>query len=277
MVGSRHAGDGMRPDDGFPLVSSLLARGRSRRPLVGGHRGAPTRVPENTLAGFALAMEEGAELLELDVHLTRDGKLAVIHDPSTLRVTGLDHAVADLTMDELRRLDTGARTIPTHSHADVWDTAIPELGEVLALAGGRVPVNVEVKSGIETLPVLAALLHEGEVADQTIVSSFDPAVVRAAAALMPRVPVGLLLDRPVAGLVAAVRGMEATLLHLNYVYIGPALVREAHVAGIPVVAWTVNHPADMRYLAACGVDAILSDDPRLLAAHLDPAAATDLC
>src|SRR5437016_3574517 len=91
----------------YPLLDRLLARGRRHRPLIGAHRGASARAPENTLAAFRAALEDGAELVELDVHLTRDGRLAVIHDEDTRRTTGAAGVVAEMSMSELRRLDAG--------------------------------------------------------------------------------------------------------------------------------------------------------------------------
>src|SRR5256885_5996453 len=90
-----------------PLLDRLLARGRQHRPVIGAHRGASARAPENTLAAFRAALEDGAELVELDVHLTHDGRLAVIHDEETRRITGTAGVVAELSMSELRRLDAG--------------------------------------------------------------------------------------------------------------------------------------------------------------------------
>src|SRR5256885_12570332 len=86
-----------------PLLDRLLARGRQHRPVIGSHRGASARAPENTLAAFRAALEDGAELVELDVHLTRDGRLAVIHDAETHRTTGTAGIVAELSKAELRR------------------------------------------------------------------------------------------------------------------------------------------------------------------------------
>jgi len=229
------------------------------RPLVGAHRGASARAPENTLAAFRAALEDGAELIELDVHLTRDGRLAVIHDPTTGRTTGVDGVVADLTMDELRRLDAGRLT------GAAWaGEGIPELGDVLGLARSRVIVNVEVKGGVEAVPALQRRVREHDMVDGVVVSSFDRATVRAAADLRSGIRVGLLCDEAPPDPVAATQAAGASLLHLEYSLVTAEVVATLRAAGLGVVAWTVNEPDEMRRLARLGVDAILSDDPRLL-------------
>src|SRR2546430_2436553 len=93
--------------DEHPLMDRLLAHGRRHRPMIGAHRGASARAPENTLAALRAAIEDGAELIELDVRLTRDGRLAVIHDEETRRTTGTAGVVAELSMSELRQRDAG--------------------------------------------------------------------------------------------------------------------------------------------------------------------------
>ncbi len=229
------------------------------RPLVGAHRGSSARAPENTLAAFRAALEDGAEAVELDVHLTRDGRLAVIHDPTTRRVTGVDGVVAGLTMDELRRLDAGR-----HKGVAWAGEAIPELGDVFALLKGRVLVNVEVKGGVEAIPMVARRVGEYDMAADVIISSFDRATVRAAADLQAGLRAGLLSDAALPDPVAAVREVGASLLHLKHSLVTPQVMAALRDARLGLVAWTVNAPEEMRRLAALGVDAILSDDPRLL-------------
>lgn len=245
------------------LLRHLLIRGRQHRPLIGGHRGASARAPENTLPSFALALEDGAEMIELDVHLTRDGQLAVIHDEMTERTTGMVGAVAELTMPQLRGLDAGAHK------GEQWNgEPIPELGDVFALvrehARGLVLVNVEIKGGADAAPVLLERIAAHDMAERVIISSFDPATVRAATERSTEVLGGLLVQQPAPDLVALARGVGASLVHVKHTYIDDGLVEMAHADGLGVLAWTVNRPDEMRRLAALGVDAILSDDPHTL-------------
>src|SRR5438132_2771447 len=219
------------------------------------HRGASARAPENTLAAFRAALEDGAELVELDVHLTRDGRLAVIHDEETHRTTGTAGVVAELSMAELRRLDAGR-----HKGRRWAGEQIPELGDVFAALRGRLLVNVEVKGGAAAVPALARCVAEHDMADAVIASSFDPTVVRAVGVLptpllCPSLLAGLLVDRPAPDPVTAAREVGARLLHVKHTYLTPSLVDLLHQAGLGVLAWTVNAPGEMRRLAALGVDA----------------------
>jgi len=237
-----------------------------RHPRVGAHRGASARAPENTLPAFQAALDDGADLVELDVRLTRDGRLAVIHDDRSGRVSGRDRVMAETEMETLRGLDAGRHRGPAWAGRGI---GIPELGDVFALLAGRMLVNVEVKSGVDALPVLARRIAAYDMADRVIVSSFDADVVRAAGAMEPRVLTGLLLDRLEVDPLAATQALGAALLHMAHRFITPELVGRAHERGIGVLAWTVNDPTEMRRLAALDVDVILSDDPRLLRQTLE--------
>jgi len=252
-------------DERHPL-DRLLQQGRARRPLVGAHRGASARAPENTLAAFQAALDDGADLVELDVRLTRDGGLAVIHDATTERATGVGRVVAETDMETLRHLDAGRHKGPAWAGQGV---GIPELGDVFALLARRMLVNVEVKSGLTTLPVLARRIAACGMADRVVVSSFDPEVVRAVGTMEPRVLTGLLLDQAEPDPIAATQEVGAALLHIAHRFITPELVGRARERGVGVLVWTVNDPAEMRCLAALDVDAILSDDPRLLRQTLE--------
>ena len=242
-----------------PLLTCLLERGRQQRPLIGAHRGASARAPENTLAAFRAAIDDGAEMIELDVHLTRDGELAVIHDSKTRRTTGVGGMVARLEMARLRRLDAGR-----HKGSDWAGEGIPTLDDVLALARGRLIVNVEIKGGLAAVPAVARGVASAGMRESVVVSSFDRGVVAAATGVRPPLLAGLLLERPGANPLAAARSAGASLLHVEHSQLTSPLVELLHGAGLGVLAWTVHDPAEMRRLAAMGVDAILSDDPRLL-------------
>src|SRR5262249_34012773 len=141
---------------------------------------------------------------------------------------------------------------------------VPELGEVLDAVRGRLLVNVEIKGPPETAPVLARCLDEHGMRQSVIVSSFDLPAIVAATTLQPPLLAGLLLDGPIDDPVATAGAVGASLLHVEYPYITSDLVRRMHEAGLGLVSWTVNEPAEMLRLRSLGVDAIMSDDPRLL-------------
>jgi glycerophosphoryl diester phosphodiesterase len=210
------------------------------------------------MAAFELALAEGADGVELDVRLDRDGDVVVVHDPTLARVTaGADSRdVADLAGAELARVDVGR------------GERVPRLAEVLSWSrttGAR--VNVELKSDLRrrallAVKVAALILREPHAAERLILSSFDPKLVLAAARLLPWVPVGYLVDRRFE------LGPRLTKLMLGAAAVHPkaSLVTDAAIlpwrrAGMPVNVWTVNAPEEARRLDALGVDCIISDEP----------------
>lgn len=217
------------------------------------HRGSRKRAPENTIEAFALAVEEGADGIELDVHLSADGHLLVRHDP-TIEVDGSQVQLASLTAAQARDL-AGA----------------PRLEEVYELlAPTSLTVNVEAKTGDAEypgiVPILASTRRESGMADRVVFSSFNHFTLlqlRAAApdaALAPLIADGLL--EPWA--YAARHGFDA--MHVYAPLLGIPGVTEGFAdAGIAVRAWTVNDAATAKVLIAAGIDALITDDPLLLA------------
>jgi glycerophosphoryl diester phosphodiesterase len=242
-------------------------RRRADRPRIVGHRGvrgdgAP---PENTLAAFARAAEEGADGVELDVRLTRDAELVVVHDPTLERVTGGadGRAIAELTRSELAGVDVGGERAPT-------------LAEALAFCRARrLTVNVEMKRDVPdrfaVARATARLLGGWDPKHPVLVSSFDPPMLFAIAALAPHVPRALLVNRTwyfSAARAAPAFGFDA--VHVERTIASPAFVRRLRASGAIVQAWTVNHPIEANDLAAIGVDGIISDRPAELLAGLVP-------
>ncbi|HEX9078052.1 MAG TPA: glycerophosphodiester phosphodiesterase family protein, partial [Desulfuromonadaceae bacterium] len=161
-----------------------------RIPLIIGHRGASRDAPENTLAAFRLAWEQGADGIECDFRLTRDGRIVCIHDATTGRTAGVDLTVADASLDELRRLDAGAWK------GSRWaGERIPLLEEVLALLPPGKRLLIELKSGPDIVPVLRDVLA-GSGADPaaTAILSFSEEVVAASRRVIPGCTVLWLCD-----------------------------------------------------------------------------------
>jgi glycerophosphoryl diester phosphodiesterase len=235
-------------------LKDRIQQGRGRV-WVCGHRGAMGHCAENTMASFARGLELGADWLELDVHLSRDQALVVIHDETLDRTTNGHGLVRDHTLAELRTLDAGGgQTIPT-------------LEEVLAWARERaVIIDIEIKNapifyeGIEQRVV--ATLDRFSMSEQVIVISFDHAAVKRVKALDERVATGVLyVCRPTdAGLgLAHAVGADALLPH--WAYVTREDVDTAHAAGLAVAPWATSDPDVMRHLIACGVDAIGTNPP----------------
>lgn len=210
-------------------------------PLRIAHRGLPRRQPENSLAGFALALELGADGIELDVHATRDGVVVVHHDPTLADGT----RIAGADWDDLRRREgaPGAR--------------VPSLAQVLELVAGRAELFVEIKGhGIE--PAVAALL-EGY-AGAAAIHSFDHALIGRLRALGCPRRLGILFDRAVTDVEHAMDSAGALDVWPHFSLVRPPLVAAVHARGGRVITWTVNDARAAARLSAMGVDGLCGDD-----------------
>lgn len=239
----------------------LAAPGAEGRPLVLGHRGASDDAPENTLAAFRLAIEQGADGVELDVWRCGSGEVVVAHDEDARRVAGSPLRVPDATLAELRALDVGAWKGPRFR-----GERIPRLLEVLEALPGAV-VNVELKSRGRDLRLAEAVardLARAAAQGRVIVSSFDFRLVSAFRLAAPEVPVGLLFDGDhpwrLRTAVAA-RLLHAAAVHPARELIAPERVARWRRRGLGVNVWTVDAPADIERLVGLGVDAIITNLP----------------
>ena len=219
-------------------------------PLILGHRGAPYDAPENTLRAFALAMEQGADGVELDVRRARDGVPVVVHDDSLERTRGTAGRVAELEWPALARL-TGAE-LPSLEQAAAW------------AAASAAWLNVEMKvPGAEAATV--EILRSAGVAERTFVSSFDARVVAELGRLAPELPRFLLTEAwdEAAQQVVVESGARGVCLHVDA---ATALNLEVlRNDGIPVVVWTVDAPSRIRELLDAGVAAVITNRPRVAA------------
>lgn len=239
-----------------------------------GHRGACYDAPENTLVSVNMGWESRAEIVEIDIHLSRDGRIMVIHDASTLRTTGVDLKVSETDSVELRKLDAGS-----HKGLRFAGERIPFLEEVLATVPPGRGLFVEIKCGQEVLPVLRDVLEASGKASQVTLIGFGLETMVAAKQMMPEfpnywlrmterdksdgswVPYGPSLIRE-----AAVVGLDG--LDLHYAGLTDCFVQAAKAAGQNVYAWTVNDPAEARRLRDMGVDALGTDRPRWMIEQL---------
>ena len=233
-------------------------------PLLTAHRGLSSRAPENTLAAFERAIAAGADMLEMDVHLTADDRVVVIHDRTLQRTTTGNGAVRSYTSREISAFDAGSWFDPQFS-----TERVPMLEDVLALASGRCRVNVELKSHLfhrespgnfERL-VLDVVRRCGML-DQTILTSFDRRIVRTLRTIEPAVTTGILyhwnrdLFRRPSEIAAS---CDASVFICSVSQLSPAFLADAQSAGIAVAVYTVNEPAEARRLSDLGVDGIITD------------------
>ena len=230
-----------------------------------GHRGAMGHTPENTIPSFDVALAMGVDLIELDVHLSRDGELVVIHDPTVDRTTNGTGLVKDLTVEQLRQLDAGAWFDPKFAGA-----RIPTLVEVLTWARGRTRVAIEIKNGPVYYPDIAeklvACLRDQQMIGDVVLISFDHQVVRRVKDLEPALRTGILYVSRVVDPVSLAAQSGAEVLMPQAGFVTPDLIHAAHAADLRVFTWVVNEPEQMRQLIALGVDGMGSNYPDRLRA-----------
>lgn len=245
LASRRHAGN--IPRGTVPLTLTLLPAVPSW-PLRIAHRGMPHLARENTLPSFELALDAGADGLELDVHATADGAVVIHHD-AALRG---GPAISTLTLGELRR------------HEAAPGVPIPTLAELCELTAGRATLFVEIKgAGIER-PVLEALAgYDGDVA----IHSFDHALIRRVWQLEPARRLGILFEEWPSQVAASMASTGARDVWPHWRLVSEEVVAAVHAAGGRVIPWTVNDQARAQALASLGVDALCGDDVRLLMAE----------
>jgi glycerophosphoryl diester phosphodiesterase len=237
----------------------------SGRSLVLGHRGASAEAPENTLAAFALAMQQGADGVELDVWRCGTGEVVVIHDRDARRTCGVELDVRSASLGSLARLDAGSWKAPRFA-----GERIPTLAAVLDALPGAV-VNVELKSsGVPDLalaPAVARVVRDARAEERVIASSFDLLLLAAFRAAAPRVRAGVLFASDQSWRARA--GVGAALLRAAAVHPEHGLVTAERAArwaarGLAVNAWTVDAPDEARRLAALGAAALITNRPARL-------------
>jgi glycerophosphoryl diester phosphodiesterase len=234
--------------------------------LIIGHRGASREAPENTLASFGLAFQQGADGIEADFRLTRDGQIVCLHDDSTARTGGVDLKVEEATLSELRRLDVGA-----------WKGAawagerIPTLAEVLhALPAGKL-LFIEIKSGPEIVDPLAAVLAQCRVpAGQLRFLSFSADLVRLLKERLPGHRACWLTDYRFRGVWRPSRAEALAVLRQSLAdglasrersILDASFVGALRGESLEIHVWTVDQVAAARRLLALGVDSIMTNRP----------------
>jgi len=246
------------------------------RPTVIGHRGAAGEAPENTLASFALALAQGAHILESDVHATRDGVAVLAHDPSLERMTGDQRRISECTLAEVQKLDAAFGFAGP-------DEDFPERGR-----GHRIPTleeaferfadarfNLEIKAEAPGLveSVFATIGAHGR-AERTLLAAEHDAIMRRIHAERARSGLDPALGASVGDVLAFVRAAisgeepdsEAMALQIPTEFAGrplvtPELVAHAHRYDVLVHAWTINDPDEMHRLVDIGVDGLVTDFP----------------
>lgn len=223
-------------------------------PLVIAHRGASGDAPENTLEAFRLAVEQQADMIETDLHLTRDRRVVLLHDPE-IDGTGINR----LSVAEVQ-----ARA-----------PEVPTLEAALDAVGERVAFNLEIKRGTEgeyrgLVEVAVRAVHERGWLERTLWSSFSETPLQEMRAQEPRARLGLLVSLPETAVALQQRGrrLDAEAIHPARRLVTRKLIEQLHAAGYQVHVFTVDEPADQERLIAWGVDGIFTNVPARLRALL---------
>lgn len=261
----------------------MASPSRFRRSVTGrvtliAHRGASALAPENTLTAFRLAERAGADLVELDVHLTRDDEVVVIHDETLERTTDGRGLVRDHTLAEIRAL-----------HVRGADERVPTLDEVASWASGtRLGLEVEIKQptyalGRTRYPRVAERVSEILAArglvERSIVHSFDHPTVRRVREVLPAATTAVLTGGGIfVDAVGIARAADASGIHPRWSSINEELCGAAHAAGLHIHAWGLPEPLDATVVArllAFGVDSLSANDPGALRELLGRPAAVE--
>jgi glycerophosphoryl diester phosphodiesterase len=259
---------------------------RTDWPVDFAHRGASLRAPENTMEAFRAAIEAGAAGLELDVHMTRDGQIVVVHDPTVDRTTDGSGAVREMALEEIRSLDAGYRFRPNGDSAYPYrgrgrGLRVPTLEEVFREFPDAA-VNIEIKearSGIER--AVLSVIEEAGAGGRTLVASGQHEVIeRFRRASEGRIPTAasrreiqtfyLLSRLHLEGFLRPpYDALQVPVSYRGLRLVTPRFVRAAHHRGVRVDVWTIDDPSEMRFLLDLGVDVVMTDRPETLLGVLE--------
>lgn len=222
------------------------------------HRGSSLSAPENTMAAFELAVENMADYIELDVQMTKDGELVIMHDSNAFRTTGVNREISDMTLEEVKQLDAGA-----YYSADYAGEQVPTLEEVLDYTKGKIRVNIEIKSGNYGTLVsdkVAELISEKNMMTDCVVTSFEIELLDRVKELKPQIQVGYIL---VVAYGDFYNMDNVDFFSINAAFLTKRMVDAIHNSGKQIHAWTVNNQSSIKNLTNKGVDNIITDDPVL--------------
>lgn len=211
-----------------------------------GHRGAKGHIAENTIASFEKAIELGVDMIELDVHLSKDCIPVVIHDTTVDRTTNAKGKVVDFTANEIQKI------------------SIPTLEDVLVLVENQCGINIEIKVFEATKPVLEALKKANFPLEKIIVSSFDWEVLQLCHAEATTFALGVLTETSVDDALTFAKTINAYSINPYYKLLNSQNVQEIHQNGFKIYPWTVNKPEDITFVKSLKVDGIITDFPERL-------------
>ena len=222
------------------------------------HRGSSITAPENTLAAIVLAVEEGADYVEIDVQETKDGSIVLVHDKDLLRVFGIRKGIWEVTYDELKDLDSGG-----WFSSEFSDQRLQTLDQVIKAVKGKAMLNIELKFNghqKQLATEVVRIVRENDFQDQCILTSLDYQGLRRAKAAGPEIRAGII----VTSALGDITKLETDLLSVSASAVSRDLIDRAHAKDLEVHVWTVNDVPTMNRLIGMGVDSIITDSPKLL-------------
>jgi glycerophosphoryl diester phosphodiesterase len=224
----------------------------NNRVLVTGHRGAAGLEPENTVRSFRRACDLGVDRVETDGRLTRDGHLLCLHDATVDRTTNGSGAVADLTFDEIRKLDAGQ------------GERIPTLEEAIAAVRGRAVLQIELKGEGTVGPTLRVLETAGLDPAEFMLTCFDASRLEEVRAQRPEWPVSLLFGQPPPDAIERARRVGAESISVQFTHLTRDWVEASHAAGLEIRGWNPDTREEMERTLALGIDGLGSNRPDIL-------------
>lgn len=232
--------------------------------MVIAHRGASSYAPENTFAAYDLAIEMGVRHIELDVHLTSDGHIVVIHDETVDRTTDGTGPVTSHTLEEIRALDAGTRFGERFR-----GERIPAFREVIERYKGRLHLHIEIKGRSPSLaPATADLIRHYGMEDQVTITSFQDAPLREIRVYAPELPAGWLVTEVNEQTISLARAMGLAQICPRADTVTPELVRRLHAEGFVARAWGVATEDLMERVVLAGADGMTVNFPDKLIAYM---------
>jgi glycerophosphoryl diester phosphodiesterase len=222
-------------------------------PAIIGHRGASVVAPENTLAAFKAAIEAGADGIEFDVRLSRDGVPVIIHDETLYRTHGLRGRIAEMTLNELTKLK------------------VPSLAQLFEVfESNQLLLCLELKeTQVQLLEECCRFIYEYRLKDRVIFECFEHSALQTVKNVDPTFRTAALFQAPAPFILKKTLAVGADAVALHYRLINKHLVADARSAGLKVVTWTVDDPTWVKHAQEIGIDALITNNPAFLLAARD--------
>ena len=248
------------------LMSCQQQSSKEKKAMVVAHRGASHYAPENTVAAAKLAWEQNADAVEVDVHLTADNQIAVMHDYNTQRTTGKKFVISETPMDSLRKLEAGSFKSEKYKGEPV-----PVLKDIVETVPAGKKLFIEIKSDKKIVPVIKETLGDHPKKDQFVFIAFDYETIVAAKKAFPKNEAYWLSSKFKEDLNTVMQRVKSDGLDgvdLNFKIVTPEVMAKAEELGLGVHVWTVNDMEKVKEMQTLGVDGITTNMPDQVLATL---------